>query len=63
MTSFKVCGKKRPWADLRPRSRTCLEWLKNTEDILSQDSRSPGRHLKPETADYEAGLQRSFTML
>jgi hypothetical protein len=34
----------------------CLQGLRKTSKNLSQDSQSPGRDLKSESPEYEAGL-------
>jgi hypothetical protein len=41
---------------LRYYSRICLDRLGKTTKVLIQDSRSPGRHLKPKPPEHEAGV-------
>jgi hypothetical protein len=53
--NWKGCGKKRSWPNLRLYPRICLEGLRKTTKNLSQDSRYPGRDLKPGPPEYEAG--------
>jgi hypothetical protein len=52
---WKVCGRKRPWPNVRYHPGICLEEPRKTTKILSTDSRSPGQHLKPGPPESEAG--------
>jgi hypothetical protein len=57
MKYFEVCGKMRQWAHVKHYPYIRLGGLEDTKDILSQDSRPPGRDLNPELPDYEGGLE------
>jgi hypothetical protein len=54
--NWKGCGRKRSCPNKRYYPGICLEELRKTMKDLSQDSRSPGRDLKPGTPEYEAGV-------
>jgi hypothetical protein len=50
------CGRKRSWPNERSYPGICLEELRKTTKILSQNSRSPGRDLNSELSEYEQGV-------
>jgi hypothetical protein len=53
---WKGCGRKWLSRNLKYYPSICLEGVRNTTKNLSQDSRSPGQDLNPETLEYEAGV-------
>jgi hypothetical protein len=56
MMDWKGSGRKRTRHNLKYYPGIHLEGLRKTTEILTHDSRSPGRDLNPEPPEYEAGL-------
>jgi hypothetical protein len=53
---MKGFGRKRSWPNFKVLPRKSSGGTKEKQETLSQDSRSPGRDLKPGPPEYEAGV-------
>jgi hypothetical protein len=56
MTNWEECGRRRSWPNLRYYPVICLKGLRKTTKILTQDNRSPCRHLNLGLPKYEPGV-------
>jgi hypothetical protein len=63
MMNWKGFERKRSWPNLRYYPNICLEGLRKTTKIPSQDSRFPGRDLNPGPPEYEAGVLTGLNCL
>jgi hypothetical protein len=61
--NWKGCGWKRSWPNLRYYPGICLEGLRKTTKILSQDSRHPGRDLNQGSPEEEAGVLTTVSIV
>jgi hypothetical protein len=56
MMNWEVSGRKRLWPNLRYNPEICLNVVKKITKIISQESGSPGRDLKPGPAEHKPGV-------